>query len=168
MVSSVVGSMLMVTIVTIAGTSMVAATVYNNDQQWARMKYNNEQQNYQMRSYWENFSFEFDSQANNRPTINNCYPSDNSINVELNPTLRVDVNDDDGENNMVTFYEHDPYGSIQPLMIYQEYGIANRTVFCATEMDTPNHMFYWSAVVTDSYNRVTTGVLSFTTTPLIP
>jgi len=93
----------------------------------------------------------------NAPT--NPVPSDNAYNVEDNPTLSVDVSDDDGDTLTVTFYNATDYSVIDSVTITGGSGIAS-VIWSGV---TSEMICRWYVIADDGMNTTQSPTWTFIT-----
>jgi C1A family cysteine protease/PKD repeat protein len=96
---------------------------------------------------------------NNPPDVpTNPVPANGAANVELSPTLSVDVTDADGDTMTVSFYEQS--GGLIGTDTVAVSGTATTTWSDANQYSTT---YYWYTVADDSKDQTTSPTWSFTT-----
>ncbi len=106
-------------------------------------------------------SYQFTTRpANYPPTMTNPIPAAGAVHVALNPTLSIDVDDQDGDLLNVTF-ETDASGAWQEIATHAS--VVSGT-YTATPMTMAEYMtlYRWRVVVADDSSQ-TTSIYSFTT-----
>ena len=53
---------------------------------------------------WDNNTYYFTTRSNTNPVNSNPYPGNGSVDVEVNPTLNITINDADGQDMNITWY----------------------------------------------------------------
>jgi len=99
--------------------------------------------------------------GNTAPEITNPYPSSQSTDISVNPTLNITVNDTDGDSMTITWYSNSS-GS------WQKFG-TNSSVGNGTYQMTNNNFsnysktYYWNVTVTDGTTTNTSDIFWFIT-----
>jgi len=95
------------------------------------------------------------------PIVSDESPQDGTINVELNPTLSIDVEDQQSDLMDITF-ETDATGSWQVIKTYTNVENGTYTAI-PTNMDQYGTTYNWRVIANDGNGHVTTETYSFTT-----
>jgi hypothetical protein len=97
------------------------------------------------------------------PLLSDEYPQDGAVGTELNPTLSIDVLDQQSDLMDITF-ETDATGSWQVIQTYTD--VADGTYTAATaNMNMYSTTYNWRVEADDGNGHVTTETYSFTTSP---
>ncbi|MCD6448621.1 MAG: right-handed parallel beta-helix repeat-containing protein, partial [Thermoplasmata archaeon] len=101
----------------------------------------------------------FTTKENTPPTISNPHPVNGSVDIAINPTLAVDVDDVDGDTLTVTFYDASDDSVIGTVENVSPGGRAN--------IEWPNLQYSttysWYVKVSDGIATITSPIWSFTT-----
>ena len=96
------------------------------------------------------------------PSITNPLPENTGIDIELNPTLCVDVSDDEEDYPLTIIFKTNASGEWDQIGETQ-YGESGSYCTNTTNMDNHNTTYYWSVTAIDSEKNEITKTYHFTT-----
>ena len=98
-------------------------------------------------------------ETNNLPLITNPIPSNNSVNMPINPIISIDVNDPDANAMNVSFYSN---LSGSWVLLQTNSSVNNGTYsFQGNDFDVYNRTYFWNVSVNDGYGTNNSAVFRF-------
>ncbi|RLJ03816.1 MAG: hypothetical protein DRP18_05610, partial [Candidatus Aenigmatarchaeota archaeon] len=119
---------------------------------------------------WSSFGSEQSQEGwvNTPPSLSNENPANESTNVNLQPTLSVDVTDADGNSTNVWLWTSEDGGTTWTLRNSTTFSDGNGTItYNYNEANQYNTTYYWKVSANDSHDN-TTKIYHFTTLPNQP